>query len=139
MNPWSKEYAQLLGWTIVILLIALLSGCATPPPWETCELKCWAYANEACLAAMMDNKPSGVVHCKMPRTVDRHAVTWIYKDGKQVFYDRAFGCYRTLSELGTIYRVTEGPSRGAYETFPYPPMPDVEKLILKPTRKETEW
>jgi len=133
------RYMKLLGWMIVILLIALLSGCATSQPWETADVSCLQNANAACIAAMRDGKAAGIIHCQPPGWRSRHAVTWVYYEGRQHFYDPSFGKYLDLETLGRIFRVTEGPSRGVFETFPNPPMPDLEKLILKPTRPWSEW
>jgi len=107
---------------IVIVLAAILmtSGCASLGPWEDARLECLQYANAACISAMMDGYPAGIVSCTLPGTSVRHAVIWILKDGKQLFYDPSWGCYRSQKELGKVHGVTYGPSKGAFDVLPMP-------------------
>ena len=103
---------------ILTVLCATLSGCATTRPWESARIGCLQYANAACIAAIEDGYPAGVVSCTLPGTFTRHAVTVIIDDGKRLYWDAAFGRYRTRAQLGKIHSMRDGPSRGAYGLLP---------------------
>jgi hypothetical protein len=104
----------------IYLILLMLTGCATAPAWETAEIGCLERANAACIAAMQDGYPAGVVSCTLPRTQVRHAVTWIVKDGKTLYWDASFNCYRTQAELGRVWATTDGPSKGIFDLAPMP-------------------
>ena len=118
MKP-RHEIAEIVILFLCIVMLAL-SGCATAPPWERSKPECLQYANAACIAAMLNNHESGVVICTLPGTSDRHAVTWIVDDGKTLFWDAAWGFYRTQAELGTVHYMTDGISAGAFDFLPMP-------------------
>ena len=102
---------------IALIILALtLSGCATAPPWERAEIGCLQYANAACINAVQEGYQSGMVTCTLPGTTQRHAVTWVIVDGKTLYYDAAWGIYRT--RLGTVHSTCDGPSLGSYAILP---------------------
>ena len=103
---------------IAIALAAILAGCASSRPWEGATISCLEYANRAVHVAAESGHLSGVVTCTPHGAMARHAVTWIIEDGKTIYYDAAFRCYRTQRELGTIHSITDGPSLGSFDLIP---------------------
>ena len=99
---------------IAILLIAG-GGCVSQGPWEDAQPTCLDYANASCRAAQDENYTAGVIEVTLRGTAERHALTWVIANGKTLFWDGAFGCYRKTSEFATVHRVTEGQSKGSYD------------------------
>ena len=103
---------------IAMLSAAILTGCASTRPWEAATIGCLEHANAAVHAAAESGYLSGVVTCTPRGAMARHAVTWVIKDGKALYYDAAFRRYRTQREIGTIHSITDGPSRGSFDLIP---------------------
>ena len=99
---------------LALLIAAILTGCGTirlPRPCETAKIGCIQYANAAWFAERLKGNKCEVVTCTLPGYTDeRHALIAVREDGKERFYDPAFGFYR--KNIGVEHYRTMGTSRG---------------------------